>query len=608
MNVMELTASLVLDTLQYMDALDNAEKAGKDFADNLGSAGDATDDFGARVKDITGKITTFVKTSATVAAVASTAKYFWQATDAAATYGDSIDKNSQKLGLSAAEYQKWGFVLEHTGTNISTLTTAMRTLTNQADKGNAAFRKLGITQEDLKSLNQQELFEKTISGLQSITDTSERAVTANALLGRSYQELNPLLNMTQQQTRELQSQYDRLGGAMTALQVKQSAAYADAKTDLETAMQGFKNIIGSVFLEFNTAVVQGTANAIGGINRALNPMLQYEGMSGDEIDSQISSLEGQLSDQLPENVYLNLQSQIRNLKELKAAQAESSVVDDSRMMESVQNLAVAYQNTYDAIRESVSGYFGTFDEAAQVQAQSVETMTTNIQSQIEYNRGYAESIGIITDYANENGISMEGLSVAIASAGAAGKGYADAIAAAIQAGDYSKVDALVSSYEDLQASQEGLTEKLTDSTGIWDEVMAAAQGSIDNVTSALESMDDSIDVPAVREKVGQINDALNSIERNIQITVGVGFASKGADLNAIAFGKAPGFAGGIANVPYDNFPAILHEGERVLTKEENKAYNSGVGKSVVNNFYPQSMSKSDMDYMAYRINQILGGS
>ena len=37
------------------------------------------------------------------------------------------------------------------------------------------------------------------------------------------------------------------------------------------------------------------------------------------------------------------------------------------------------------------------------------------------------------------------------------------------------------------------------------------------------------------------------------------------------------FAGGIDYNPYNNFPAVLHEGERVLTKQENRSYNNGRG-------------------------------
>jgi len=49
--------------------------------------------------------------------------------------------------------------------------------------------------------------------------------------------------------------------------------------------------------------------------------------------------------------------------------------------------------------------------------------------------------------------------------------------------------------------------------------------------------------------------------------------------------KALGFAGGLDNVPYNNYPARLHAGEAVLTREENKNYResggSGGGGQVV---------------------------
>ena len=68
-----------------------------------------------------------------------------------ATYGDEIDKNSQKLGLSAEAYQKWDYVLGQSGVDITSMSTGMKTLKNKIDdEKNGSkdekngFKKMGI--------------------------------------------------------------------------------------------------------------------------------------------------------------------------------------------------------------------------------------------------------------------------------------------------------------------------------------------------------------------------------------------------------------------------------------------------------------------------------
>ena len=47
--------------------------------------------------------------------------------------------------------------------------------------------------------------------------------------------------------------------------------------------------------------------------------------------------------------------------------------------------------------------------------------------------------------------------------------------------------------------------------------------------------------------------------------------------------RVPGYAAGISYVPYNDYPARLHEGERVLTASENRSYGAGANVSVVVN-------------------------
>lgn len=62
---------------------------------------------------------------------------------------------------------------------------------------------------------------------------------------------------------------------------------------------------------------------------------------------------------------------------------------------------------------------------------------------------------------------------------------------------------------------------------------------------------------------------------------------------------SPGFAFGLSYVPYDDYPAKLHEGERVLTASQNREYMSGGHGGVTVNISSMTVrSESDIDSIA----------
>ena len=72
-------------------------------------------------------------------------------------------------------------------------------------------------------------------------------------------------------------------------------------------------------------------------------------------------------------------------------------------------------------------------------------------------------------------------------------------------------------------------------------------------------------------------------------------------------GNGRGHAGGLDYVPYDNYPALLHRKEAVLTAREADAWRRGAGngQQIVNNFTFNGVSQSDLDYIVGYVNREL---
>ena len=227
-------------------------------------------------------------TGAIAVGTALMGKQFVSAAKDTAAYGDNVDKMSQKIGISAESYQKWDYVMKRAGTSIDSMKMGMKTLSKQAEANSDAFQKLGISQEQVASMSQEELFEATVKGLSNMEQGTERAALASELLGRAGADMGPLLNQGTEAIDEQMEMAEKYGMVMSDSAVKASAAFEDSVTTMKMTMQGLRNRMIGDFLPAITQVTDGLGKLFAG------------DMSGaDDIARGIDNIVSKMSDMLP---------------------------------------------------------------------------------------------------------------------------------------------------------------------------------------------------------------------------------------------------------------------------------------------------------------------
>lgn len=280
MDVFDLVAKISVDTSDYTEGLNEAgkdsESFGSKFSNGLKTAG-----------KVAGAVTGAVSLVSGVISKTATAT---------ADYGDTIDKTSQKMGISAKTYQEYDYVMNLAGTSMADMGVGLKTLTNQVGNATAGskesqemFKKLGISMQDLSKMSREDIFKATIAGLQGMEDSTERATLANDLFGKSGQNLTPLFNQSSEATQELIQNLHDMGGVMSDDAVKSSADFKDSLTTFQVALRGLSNGAMTEFLPAMTGVMEGLTKVFSGDKSGLG-----------QVKEGIQTFMDKLTDILPE--------------------------------------------------------------------------------------------------------------------------------------------------------------------------------------------------------------------------------------------------------------------------------------------------------------------
>lgn len=137
--------------------------------------------------------------------------------------GLAIDRQSRQLGMSAQEFQRWGYIAEQTGLEQQALVVSLAHLQQQAadaatQGGDAAkrFRDLGIAIEDSSGnvRSGSELMMDAADAIQRLGPGTEATAVAMRLFGEQGRGLLPVLLQGRQGVERLGGEFDALGGGL----------------------------------------------------------------------------------------------------------------------------------------------------------------------------------------------------------------------------------------------------------------------------------------------------------------------------------------------------------------------------------------------------------
>lgn len=337
--IFRLFGSIFIDTSEAEKSLSKTDSKVKKLQASLGKA-----------------VTGAAKMAAGVAAsVASAGAAVFAFADNVASVGDTIDKQSQKLGLSAKGYQEWEAVLGHCGASIDSFKGGMKTLTKAITTGSkdqvAAFQAVGLSMDQVASMSREEVLNTVITGLQGMDESAERTSIATTLLGKAAGELGPLFNTSAEDTAAMKQAVNELGGVMSNEGVAASAAFKDALQDLTTIGIGFKNAMGTKVLPYVTEAMT-----------ALTDGFRKDGIAGMQRAAAdvVLGFTAKFAEKIPDI----------------AAQATSAAQDFAAYLQN--NMPLIVECGGQIITNLANGIFNAFPSIAEAGIQTVATLVTEI--------------------------------------------------------------------------------------------------------------------------------------------------------------------------------------------------------------------------------------
>lgn len=613
MELFSLLAKLTLDAKDFNKELDDAQKSADSFeAPEEQKLELDTSDYDSGITDAQIQGDGFVKSmdsafkevkgllvgAGIVGIISGIVDGLKQAINMTAETADGIDKGSQRLGVSKAKYQEWDHALKQSGASIQDLSRGVLALNKhlageESEDITKAYDKLGIsvTKANGKLKTSEELIEESLLALSEMGEGSERDLLVTQLFGKGGTSFNAFLNSGRKGVEDLLKEADELGLVMSDEEITNAVAYGDAVSNLNQELAA----IQSAFVADIIPVLKDATEWLTSLLQTFNPRLRENSIT--ETFQKIDEESTKSLTTIKENK-TEAEALVKKLAEMgdywqldeEDKKKYNSLVEELKKLYPELDKVIG-DNTYsintnkDAILKNIDAWTRLeqqrlLDENIAKKREVVaEKYAKALDKEIEAEVKEAEATA-------KQETAMEGLNSLLSSTdkkyakmqeqfqkkfgtgSVNGSNFADALTWFKK-----NYKPYISDSEGTLTAMDEWTELNNQATSLREEASKMedeankAQEELTKYSAALSRKlgITLTDTTKVREEIQALKQELNSMPPGIR----VGYQPPRAMTHAI----------GADYIPYDNYPALLHRGERVLTATEARQDNRGVDLS-----------------------------
>lgn len=604
MDLLSLLAKLTLDKTEYDSGLEEAEKEAKDlqiatpkipktdnreFEEGIKEAENTGNIFKDVMVGVWDGIKGALVTTGIVGTISGIVSSLRQGIALATKNGDAISKGAKSLQISNRAYQEFEYTLGKSNIKISDLNGAMSKFdairSGKITEDQATyFEKLGINAEEASSglMSAETMLTSVMDSLADYKGSDKGAII-DAFFGKSA-KWTEYFDKTSDEIKKLKQEADDLGLIMSDESVENAVKFSDATERLADRLESIKRSFGEGILPVITDAVEKLMMIMDFFSASDKRSTTEK--YGD-IDSKFAA---KISDIESSNIAAKTLAQtLFDMGDTSGMDATHLAIwkgTAESLIKMIPTLSGVIDTENGTISDSVDGIGKLIDQYTELEKETAyQTAKAEKQNLIDQQRNklveeatkandkLAEAEGNRNKALDEYNAVLEKYGIDKLGYDATTQDIQNAqLAAILNAGDeYMKSQAAL----ELQNAAKPLTEALTQAQAAQAEVerlqadISAAEAALAEWTATQGENYGAISATA-QAAVGDVESvtaALNGIPSDVYSTIHI--STEGGD--GIPHAK------GAWSIPTDNYHAMLHRGEMVLTASQARKYREGEG-------------------------------